>query len=244
QTVETIGPSRFSGVCSDSTGNTRLSRQIACTRIIKTALNFGDCCHHLNRTIWSITALPHFQETVRIVRKTITTFHTSHIGHAALEAARSRMIKGPGLEAIGKTRFATIILSALSVQRNLAAIKNVIESSPGSYPEIEDFYQTAPGDLQTFEFERSLSQLCQVGTPAAKALACLEAVEATAADVYVFWHAVLRATEDVLQMKKLHFERDVADAIRGILNARHRQLFEDGNIATDGYLTATYLNPS
>lgn len=69
-------------------------------------------------------------QAIKIIRKTVTTFHSSHFGFAALKAARERHHTGRGLEAIGKTRFATIVLSAMSVQRSLIAIKDVIQSAP------------------------------------------------------------------------------------------------------------------
>ena len=43
----------------------------------------------------------------------------------------------------------------------------------------------------TFEFDLGLRQLVAVGTPALKALTCLEANEANAGDFYLFWHAML-----------------------------------------------------
>ncbi|KAI0068562.1 hypothetical protein BV25DRAFT_1895794, partial [Artomyces pyxidatus] len=242
-TIESIGPSRVGAVCSDSTGNTRLSRAISCTTLTRNALNLADCCHHLNRMLLDISKLVEFQPAIRVMRKTITLFHTSHSAHTALKEARDRHTIGRGLEAVGKTRFATIILSAVSVQRNASAIKDVIAKVPdsGIYKDIEDYYQPPP-DRDTFEFESSLSQLILAGMPATKALACLEALEATAADVYIFWHAVLQATNDTLSNKKLHFKPDLANAIRGILNDRHDQLFETGNLASDVYLAAAYLN--
>ena len=48
------------------------------------------------------------------------------------------------------------------------------------------------------EFEFNLSQLVEVGIPAIKVLACLEANLSTAADVFIFWHAMLQAIKDVV----------------------------------------------
>jgi hypothetical protein len=52
----------------------------------------------------------------------------SHSGSAELKTARKELRTGPGLEAIGKTRFGTIILSAASVQRTIPAIKRVVQN--------------------------------------------------------------------------------------------------------------------
>jgi hypothetical protein len=94
------------------------------------------------------------------------------------------------------------------------------------------------------EFEFYLAQLVNVGMPGVKALACLEAVEATAADVFIFWHAMIQAMKDILTNPKQEFPQEVQQQIFGILNSRHRQLFEDGNLSNQVYLAATYLDSS
>jgi hypothetical protein len=94
------------------------------------------------------------------------------------------------------------------------------------------------------EFEFNLAQLVNVGTPAVKALACLEANESTAADVFIFWHAMLQAIKDVVTNERHQFPAEVQQQIFGILNSRHRQLFEDGNLSNQVYLAATYLDSS
>jgi hypothetical protein len=86
--------------------------------------------------------------------------------------------------------------------------------------------------------------LINVGLPAVKALACLEANEATPADVYLFWHAVMHATREVVSNPKADFPLSVQHEIIGILNSRYRQIFVDGNLANTLYLAAVYLNPS
>ena len=72
--------------------------------------------------------LPYFQKTIKIVRSVITKFHMSHSGSAELKTARKELRTGPGLEAIGLTRFGTVILSSASVQRTIPAIKQVVHN--------------------------------------------------------------------------------------------------------------------
>jgi len=57
---------------------------------------------------------------------------------------------------------------------------------------------------------------------------------------------MLRATRDVLTDPINEFPLNVQEQIIGILNSRHAQMFEDGNLSTsaDLYLTGAYLNPS
>jgi hypothetical protein len=78
----------------------------------------ADIVHHISNTLKDIIKIEFFADTIKIVRAVITKFHSnsSHLGNSELKAARKELRTGPGLEAIGKTRFGTVILSARSVQ--------------------------------------------------------------------------------------------------------------------------------
>lgn len=79
-----------------------------------------------------------------------------------------------------------------------------------------------------------------------KALTCLEANEASPADVFIFWHSLLAATKDVVMKKNNQFPEDVQEEIFGIMSMRHEQLFgEDGDLSSGAnvYLAAAYLHP-
>ena len=67
------------------------------------------------------------------------------------------------------------------------------------------------------EFEIKLSELVKVGIPPLQALTCLEANEATAGDVYLFWHAMIWAIKDVVDDSE--FPAGVREQILGILNS-------------------------
>jgi hypothetical protein len=88
----------------------------------------ADIVHHISNTLKDIIKLKYFENTIKIVRGIIAKFHMSHLGMAELKEARKVLRTGPGLEAIGKTRFGTVILSARSVQRTTPAIKKVVEN--------------------------------------------------------------------------------------------------------------------
>lgn len=64
--------------------------------------------------------------------------------------------------------------------------------------------------------------------------------------MYIFWHAFLQATREVLIDPVQEIPEDVQEQVTAILNSRHRQVFVDGNLSSSAnvYLTATYLNPS
>lgn len=61
------------------------------------------------------------------MRGVISKFHKSHIGAAELNLARKEAGIKHGLEAIGKTRFGTVVRAARSLNRCLPAIKKVVE---------------------------------------------------------------------------------------------------------------------
>jgi hypothetical protein len=94
------------------------------------------------------------------------------------------------------------------------------------------------------EFEFNLARLVDVGTPAVKALACLEANELMTADVFIFWHSMFQAIKEVLTNPQHEFPLEIQQQIFGILNRRHQQMFEDGNLSNQVYLAATYLDSS
>jgi hypothetical protein len=88
----------------------------------------ADIVHHISNTLKDIVKLKYFEITIKVVRGVITKFHMSHLGIAELSTARKVLRTGPGFEAIGKTRFGTVILSAKSVQRTTPAIKKVVQN--------------------------------------------------------------------------------------------------------------------
>ncbi|KAF8227875.1 hypothetical protein L208DRAFT_1379599 [Tricholoma matsutake] len=160
----------------------------------------------------------YFQNTIKPVCAVITNFHASasHLGTAELKAAHKVLHTGPGLKAIGKTQFGTVILSSISVQLTIPAIKRVVQNGKFDFE-------------STMDFEFNVAQLIDVGRPAVKALACLE-------------HAMLQSIKDVITDPQHEFPNEVQQQIFGILNSQHWQLFEDGNLSNQVYLAATYLD--
>jgi hypothetical protein len=113
-------------IVSDSTGNTRLFRELLADEI-PTLLNLPDIVHFISNTIKDIVRLSYFSPTVTILRATITKFHKSHLGESELLAAHLLLGISKGLDAIGKTRFGTIIIAAWSLQLNIPSIRKVVE---------------------------------------------------------------------------------------------------------------------
>ena len=121
-----MGRSRVCAAVSDSTGNTRLFRELLVDEI-PTIFNLPDIVHFISNTIKDIVKLDYFKETATVMRSTITKFHKSHPAIAELKIAHVECLIGRGLTSIGKTRFGSVILAAWSLQQNIPAIKKVVE---------------------------------------------------------------------------------------------------------------------
>jgi hypothetical protein len=124
--IDLVGRSRVCAIVSDSTGNTRLHRELLVDEI-PTMFNLPDIVHFISNTIKDIVKLDHFKSTTDVMRATITKFHKSHPAISELKLAHIECGIGRGLISIGKTRFGSIILAAWSLQENIPAIKKVVE---------------------------------------------------------------------------------------------------------------------
>lgn len=68
------------------------------------------------------------------LRNTITFFRKSSHAADTLEAVRSKLRIPRGLDGIGKTRFATICAAAMSLQRCLPALRELVNNNLLKFP--------------------------------------------------------------------------------------------------------------
>ncbi|KAF9477045.1 hypothetical protein BDN70DRAFT_811256 [Pholiota conissans] len=238
-----VGRSRLCAIVCDSTGNTRLHRQLLVDEI-PTLLNLPDIVHFISNTIKDIVRIPYFSKTVTVLRGTITKFHGSHSGEAEMIAVHLIYGISKGLDTIGGTRFGTIIIAAWALQLNIPCIREIVVRGKFDLGTLAAYFRGTT--RASLEFELVLAQLIELGSPALKALTCLEANEATAGDVYLFWHAMIWAIQEALIKPHSDYPQEVQEQVLGILNSRHKQLFGSGNMATaaDLYLSGVYLDPT
>ncbi|KAF7350324.1 hypothetical protein MVEN_01336900 [Mycena venus] len=234
----TVGIERFVAASSDNTGNTRGCRRLICEKV-PTILNLPDPNHHLNNTLKDILKIPFFKLTIKIVRTTVKTFSQSKQSKAMLKQLRLLHSTGRGLETVGKTRFATIPKSAISLRRNLDPVRTL---STNGQVEIKASWidSSQRYSQKTLDFQIKLSQLIAVTEGAAKAIQCLEAASCNPADVYLLWLAVTAHVRAALAESLL--PEDVCNEIRGIINYRWKEFFVT-NPGHGAYLAAFYLNP-
>ena len=84
----------------------------------------------------------------------------------------------------------------------------------------------------------------EVISPFAKAIKCLESAHATAADVYLFWLAIVAQLEQLFMRKTIApntLSNNVIEQIRAITNRRFDGMINDAPM--DVYLTAFVLDP-
>ena len=76
---------------------------------------------------WSLNLAQNFIQTITVVRSVIRKFHQSHLSSSELTLALEYCKIKRGLEAIGKTRFGTVIRGAKSISTCRPAIARVVE---------------------------------------------------------------------------------------------------------------------
>lgn len=96
-----------------------------------------------------------------------------------------------------------------------------------------------------FKFKTECSQLTTILQPIAHACKCLEFLQATAADVYLFWLAVLTTYANLIakndDMDGLQLPKDVVKNVCKIVNSRYSEM--NNGPAKGVYQAAFFLNP-
>ncbi|KAI0643696.1 ribonuclease H-like domain-containing protein [Trametes meyenii] len=238
-----VGIERFSGICSDNTGNTRKARELL-VRKIPTMLNLLDCCHHLHNTAKDVTKLSEFQGFVSNLRKIIKYFKKSTI--AATELSLSRVEEGGlrTLQSIGKTRFATVFWSAESLRNCFPTIRRLVATGrlnlkgTGFDPALLQDRSSV-----SIKFELELRCYTSILSPIAHAIKALEATDATAADVFVFWHAIAASLQSLFARpeEETDISPSLAKKVQGVINRRMKEVID--NAPADIYFTAFFLHP-
>jgi len=101
-----------------------------------------------------------------------------------------------------------------------------------------------PPGSHAFAYQTQLRQFVSIGEPATKALKCLEADQATLDDVFMFWHAIVQATQTAVHDSKNELPLEVQEEVLDLLGYRYKQMFaEDGGLSSDAYIATAYLNP-
>ncbi|CDO73916.1 hypothetical protein BN946_scf185016.g73 [Trametes cinnabarina] len=243
--MEAVGIERFSGICSDSAGNTRKARAILAKQIAG-LLALPDCCHHLHNTAKDITKLPEFKELIGSLRKIIQYFRKSTKASNDLAAAHLEEGLTRGLQSIGKTRFASVYWSAESLRACLPLMRQLVSSGRLAIPRKQvkfDITLLQENSVASIKFEQELTRYTTILAPIARAIKSLEATDTTAADVYMFWLGIASSLRELFARPQGQsgVSPDLAKKITGIVNKRYKAIIDEA--PTDVYFVAFFLDP-
>ncbi|KIK94748.1 hypothetical protein PAXRUDRAFT_25790 [Paxillus rubicundulus Ve08.2h10] len=161
----------------------------------------------------------------------------------ALEAVWKRLGVFWGLEGIGKTRFATICVAAISLQCCLLALHELLDAGIVKFGpkkvSLTGLFKS--GRIHGMNFEIDLNQFIQVEGSIEKAIVCLGSSQTNPADVYKYWIAICGCIKQVLNNNENGFTTDNIRQIYGIINTHFHEQLRDG--PADCYLTAFSLEP-
>ena len=97
--------------------------------------------------------------------------------------------------------------------------------------------------LDLFTFEMCLQKYVDIVNPLARSLWSLESLQANAADVYIFWIAIIVTLKDLFSQnkKETFIGKVLARKVMAIINTRYKAFID--NSPTDIYFTAFFLDP-
>ncbi|EIW85772.1 hypothetical protein CONPUDRAFT_25842, partial [Coniophora puteana RWD-64-598 SS2] len=243
-----IGPERFRGISSDSTGNTSVARKLVKNQY-PWIIILPDPCHRANLLAGDICRLPFFAPVIRKVQRTLKFFKKSTHATSHLKAARKEQGIGRGLVSVGKTRFVMLYHAGRSVQRCYPAIESIVTKKTVTLPvclKVNDWHcvnYCSQTDCNSCFFRSELACLVAVLAPIAKATTCLEATNIDVSSVYEFWLAITASMKDILTTENEDFEipAHASEQIRRRVNYRFNQMVNE--TPDDVYLTGFVLNP-
>ncbi|KAG2337516.1 hypothetical protein BDR05DRAFT_842673, partial [Suillus weaverae] len=240
--IDLVGRNHFAGVTSDNTGNTRVARRLLCAEI-KTLIQVPDICHHLNLLCKDLIQLSMFSFMIKNLRSIITYFRKSHAATDALNKARKSLDIGRGLEGIGKTRFATVCILAISLKCCFPALCQIVDSCRVKFPSHKShvtglLMSSSPRSL---DFEFQITRYILITAPIAKSIACLESSQTDLSDIGLYCFAIGATLKQIFNSDNNPFSPEEAGQICAIFNSRFREALSEG--PTDAPISALYLHP-
>ncbi|KAG8750264.1 hypothetical protein FRC12_012964 [Ceratobasidium sp. 428] len=236
--IEEIGPLAFSGITCDSTGNTRLARELV-HKAHPTIIVLPDPCHQLHNAVKDITKLEYFHECKSRTRDVVGFCTRSNIAATHVDAICGQLGITEGFKKSSKTRFAGWYDCARSTRRRLPAVEKVVHL--GVFKDHKLYFVK---NLVAFaKFKTELLQLEKVLEPLAKAIKCLESGYSNPSDVFLFYLGILSTYRQLFDDNdaELCLPRDVITSIISIICARYFSMVLAAG--QEVYLAAFFLHP-
>ncbi|KAF8600686.1 hypothetical protein BDV93DRAFT_608572 [Ceratobasidium sp. AG-I] len=240
--MEDVGLECFSGVSSDSTGNTRLARELLATNC-PWLIILPDPCHQMNNTAKDICDLEVFVDANRKMRIVIRFFRKSSYASHHLDNWRIILGVVKGLVSIGKTRFLTLYYAIHALIPCIPIIVQLIKTGVISVnPKHPLYWMRDKKEVRTFT--DILTQEMSLLEPFARSVKCLESSASTPADVALFWLASLAVLHDTFtdsdKRDELMLTEDTITEVRSIVNGRYAEMVE--GVDRQVYLSTLFLD--
>ncbi|KAG8706755.1 hypothetical protein FRC09_002240 [Ceratobasidium sp. 395] len=237
--IKEIGPQRFSGISCDSTGDTRLARELVCDAY-PTIIVLPDPCHQLHNTAKDIAKLEYFNDCRSNMSAIQRFFSKSSQGTRHLDSTRQQMDIKAGLKRHSKTWFAGTYHSTSSTRTCLPAIERVVKS--GVIKLKKDHPLSFIKNISAYsKFSTELHQLEKLLEPIAKAIQCLESGHSNPSDVMLFYLAVCATLRQYVDSDELGLPTDLLERAQASVCARFRSMV----LATgqEVYLATFFVHP-
>ncbi|EPS96167.1 hypothetical protein FOMPIDRAFT_1095199, partial [Fomitopsis schrenkii] len=218
-----IDSKRVAAICSDSTIVTLKSRR-EINKMYPTIFDLRDCCHHLHNLLADISKLEEFKWPLDRAKKILAHVSKSTHSRALLREEDEDGDTLLALKKIGKTRFGSTWSSADSILPAMPRIRELVIAK-----EIK------------FKLELGLLQYTTIGEPICRSLWSLEASDANASDVFVFFTAIGASLKELFakDQDETGIPVALANKVVNIFNDRYDEFFFHSEI----YFVAFALDP-
>jgi hypothetical protein len=176
------------------------------------------------------------------LQATVKFFSKSNIAVAELRKARNDVNITTGLVKVGKTRFATNWAAASALNRCLPLIRDLVEEGKIKLRK-KNLHQLFTTQTRYLRFQLQLVQYIAIVGPLARSLWSLEASQANAADVFIFWLAIASNLKDIFSKSSdtTGISQTLARQVTAIINRRYKAMIDES--PSDIYFTAFFLDP-
>ncbi|KAF8601836.1 hypothetical protein BDV93DRAFT_607815 [Ceratobasidium sp. AG-I] len=228
QAIKLVGVDRLAGISSDSTGNTRLARELVAKEYPWVIL-LPDPCHQMNNTAKDLGNLLVFDDTNKKLKIVVRFFRkSSYAGH---HLTALRIIEGvmKGIIGNSKTRFLTLFYAIEALLPSLPLILELIKTGVIEVKPNHALYWMRDKQLYR-SFEDHLRQEKALLEPFARSVKCLESSASTPADVALFWLASLASLDDLFtdteKRNELMLTNQTISEVYACVNGRFTQMID------------------
>ncbi|KAJ3767396.1 hypothetical protein FB446DRAFT_707851 [Lentinula raphanica] len=237
QIMKSIGVANWAGCVSDSTSTTAKVRA-GIAEEIPTVVNLDDCVHLLHNMIDDISKLAAFKEPLNIIKSGLATNRLLEYRRAqsASNAVSDKFLR---IQKPVGTRFGSLHTSAMSLLPNLPAIQSLVADKQIKFlnaPKIQKLSREVQAVIARLHID-----------PVIRALWSLEAADANASDVFVFWLAIAGYLDEMMKRPEgaTGIPANVTPEVKTIYNTRYSsQDFLKPNLTITIPSTQPHQNPS